>query len=124
MAITKEEFYRELEKLAKGYYDEGTTFTVSRDHAQVILQNKAAALEAAAKQSATIEKLLQTQSEDQKKVFELEQVIAKLQWQLKHAIASRDNAIAEGIRVMERRDTNKNIKIDHIQGYNQFGEKY
>ena len=124
MAITKEEFYCELEKLAKGYYSEGTTFTISQDHAQVILQNKAASKAAAAKQSATIEKLLQTQSEDQKKVFELEQEIAKLQLQLKHAIASRDNAIAEGIRTMERREYPKNIKIDHIQGYNQFGEKY
>lgn len=118
MAITKNEFYRKLEIFAEGYGD--SEIKIDRGHAQVILENKKAALKAASKQSKTIEKLLKTQGDDQAKVFCQEQEIAKLKLQLEHAVLSRDNAIANGLRIQKEQVP----KMENVIGYDQNGKSY
>lgn len=124
MSITKNEFYSKLELFAEGYGDK--TIIIDKGHAQVIIENKDEALKTMRDQSETIKKLLKTQESDQKKVFDLEQEVEKLKYQLKFANASKDAAVAEGFRIQLKSEKKHKLptQLESITGYGPDGKVY
>ena len=116
--MTKNEFYKTLQKFADGYGD--NKITIDRGHARVLLENKNASLEALTTSRDQNEKLqlkilalLKTQESDQAIVNSLESELEIANYKLVMSERSRDNAVADGIKALRACPR----KIESIEGY-------